>query len=386
MKSAEKNPKKNRVNTDNKRCDQWLASDNVLRQICGAILKRWWWVVLFVISLIPYIVLLCYGVNAGGYPYCPSFWTKFCGLASITFLVLAVISICNILTDVFCLLRKENHITNCQIIILIAIGVGIIGVIFVLHVTKDSTLAIALSAVGAALAWIFQDRIKGAFTFIHFRWNKLLNIEDWIQIPKLGVDGEIKKVTLTTVTISNWDTTTSSIPISALESEHFINLQNMSKGKTYGRRMKTEFTIDTSWIHPVEKTELTSILSHQCEDKTIQDYLPIEEVKEGTLNIHLYRLYLYHWLMAHSHVSQQPRLLVRWMEHKESGMVLQVYAFLTDHNFSAFEWEKSKIIEHIITSMAWFGLRLYQSPSAYDAGNINVCMAKKPATYKIEEK
>ena len=156
----------------------------------------------------------------------------------------------------------------------------------------------------------------------------------------------------------------------------------MSDGKTYGRRMLAEFTIDTSWIHPIDAQEAAYFLSDQ---HPFKDFLPEDEVKEGVLNIHLYRLYVYHWLMENAHVSQQPRLLVRWTEQKESGMVLQVYAFLTDHNFSAFEWQKSQIIEHIIESMSWFGLRMYQSPSAYDASNSNIYMAKAPATYKIEE-
>jgi len=43
-------------------------------------------------------------------------------------------------------------------------------------------------------------------------------------------------------------------------------------------------------------------------------------------------------------------------------------------------------MEHIVESMGWFGLRLYQSPSAYDAGNSNIYIAKAPADYKIKNK
>lgn len=310
-----------------------------------------------------------------------SSWGKALLLLDTSLLLLIVISICNKLTNRYILLRKERNITICQIIILVAIGIWILGAILILNVQKDTASATALTVIGGVLTWIFQDRIKGAFAFIDFRRNRLLNIDDWIQIPKLGVDGEIKKVTLTTVTLYNWDTTTSTIPISALQSEHFINLQNMSKGKTYGRRMFVEFTIDTSWIHPIDADEVVSLLSDK---HNIKSYLS-DGVKEGDLNIHLYRLYIYHWLMDNSHVSQRPRLLVRWIEQKESGMVFQVYAFLIDYDFSAFEWQKAQIIEHIIESMGWFGLRLYQSPSAFDASNSNIFMAQAPATYKIKE-
>lgn len=84
------------------------------------------------------------------------------------------------------------------------------------------------------MTWIFQDTIKGVVAFVHLRLNHLLYIDDWIQVPKLNVDGEVKRITLTTVTLYNWDTTTSSIPTSVLHNDHFINLQRMTDGKTYG--------------------------------------------------------------------------------------------------------------------------------------------------------
>ena len=62
-------------------------------------------------------------------------------------------------------------------------------------------------------------------------------------------------------------------------------------------------------------------------------------------------------------------------------MELQVYAFIVDSSLAAYEWEQSKIIEHIIKSLNWFGLRLYQSPSAYDVSNSNVYLSKEPADY-----
>ena len=89
--------------------------------------------------------------------------------------------------------------------------------------------------------------------------------------------------------------------------------------------------------------------------------------------------------MQRDRISQQPRMIVKWMEPKEGGMLLQVIAFIMDSNFTAFEWQQSQIMEHIVESMDWFGLRLYQSPSAYDVSNSNVFIADKPATYRKEE-
>jgi miniconductance mechanosensitive channel len=85
--------------------------------------------------------------------------------------------------------------------------------------------------------------------------------------------------------------------------------------------------------------------------------------------------------MNNTDISHKPNLIVRWMDPKDSGMTLQVYAFLIDSNLATYEWKQSQIMEHIITSMEWFGLRLYQSPSAYDVSNSNIHI-DNPVLYK----
>ena len=114
-------------------------------------------------------------------------------------------------------------------------------------------------------------------------------------------------------------------------------------------------------------------------------HLTDDEVRNGMLNAKVYRLYLFHWLMNHSHVSQLPRLMVRWLEQKESGMPLQVYVFITDSSLPAFEWQQSQIIEHIIESSSWFNMHLFQEASAYDVSNSNIFLTNNPATYRKED-
>ena len=231
------------------------------------------------------------------------------------------------------------------------------------------------------LALIFQDTIKGVVSFIHLRFNNQLRIDDWIQVPGKGVDGEVRHVSLTKVTISNWDTTTSCIPTSMLHSEHFINLKNMMDGKTFGRRMFMTFILDTNWMHPISDAEASALIERCRKETDVLNYIPEKEITAGKLNAELFRLYLFHWLMNHQHISQQPRLIVRWREHQENGMPLQIYTFITDSGLASFEWQQSQIVEHIIKSLRWFGLRLYQNPSSFDVSNSNVFLTKCPASY-----
>ena len=285
------------------------------------------------------------------------------------------------LANTFSLRKEEERITWSQIAILIAIGFWIIGFLIIFDTKEDPKIAAAVALVGSVLSWIFQDKIKGVVAFLHLRFHHLLKVDDWIIVPSMNIDGEVKRITLTSVTVYNWDTTTSTFPISVLHSGQFQNLQSMTEGKTYGRRMYMSFIFDTGWFHAITQDELERLKKN--EDVTC--YLPKTELKSGKLNAQLYRLYLYHWLMNRDRISQHPRLIVRWQEQKPEGMPLQVYAFITEGSVAPFEWEQSQIVEHIIKSAEWFNLNLYQSPSGYDASNSNVFFTDKPATYSREE-
>ncbi len=377
-------------------CKKAISSEKLGRQIFGALVQ--WrpkslivFVVLAVLSILvslvimpkdPKLVLCVRGINmAQGFI-----------LVGLNLVVWLTIKVCQTLIKVFSLRKNEIGITWCYISILLAFGLWIIGFMLLFQVKENAKVAGAIGVLGTVLSVVFRERIEGVATFFHLRHHHMLKIGDWIEVPGRNVDGEVKSVSLTSVTIYNWDTTTSIIPISILHSEHFKNLQNMTDGKTYGRQMLKTFILDTSWFRPLSVKEIDNIKDfiNKRESDKVQDglqkdsilnNLPIEEFHEGALNARLYRLYIYHWLMNREHVSQQPRLMVRWKEQVEGGMTLQVYAFITDGGAAAFEWQQSQIVEHIIESLDWFGLRLYQSPSAYDVGNSNIHLTKESATY-----
>lgn len=338
------------------------------------------WVGILILVIVCAVLFAVWPVPKGFMAHLKALWPAMVKMIFLTGLLFLVIYVCRKLTD-YCSLKKfEKGITWSQITILLAIGMWILAFLIVFRIHKESRYFLVLGIVGTLLGWIFQETIKGVVAFIHLRLNHLLEINDWIAVPSHNVDGEVKHITLTTVTIYNWDTTTSSIPTSVLHSDHFINYQKMTEGKTYGRQMLKTFIIDTGWFFHITEDDAKRMSQN---DQLIR-YLPKEEIKEGALNAHLYRLYLYHWLMSNSNVSQQPRLVVRWLEQKETGLPLQVYAYIMEGSMPAFEWQQSKIIEHVVESLDWFGLRLYQTPSSFDVSNSNVFMSKNEAVYRKE--
>ena len=295
------------------------------------------------------------------------------------------------LNTIFCLRKQETRITWSQIILLIVIGLFVISLVELLNPQKDSPEATMLGGAGLVLGWIFQDTIKSVAAFFYLRANGLLKIGDWIEVEPQSIDGIVKRVSLTTVTLENWDTTTSAFPTYILHSQHFKNNQKMMDGKTQGRQMQKTFIFDTGWIQYLKGEELDTlkkrIAKYNPSMTAFYDYY-IEKLREEKveadkiLNIQIFRHYIYHWLMQHEHISHEPRLIVRWLEQKNEGLPLQIYAFITDSYLAPFEWQQSQIIEHIVESMAWFNLQLYQSASGYDASNSNITMVNEQADYK----
>lgn len=368
------------ANKHNTLSSNWLSSKRWYVQVLGALImsktKAWGLILLTLILL------------GGLYLWMPDdlkIQSYFISAATIG--VIIVIHVVHTLNPIYCLMRQETRITWSQIVLLASMGVWLIIVITQMDFKDSPALPTIVSVIGAVLSWIFQDTIKSVVAFFYLRANDLLKIDDWIEVKSHNIDGMVRGISLTTVRIENWDTTTSAFPTYLLHSQHFKNYQKMMDGRTHGRQMLKTFIIDTGWIHTVSEKELKTIKSiiEGLNDKKrdfLENFIATYNPEKKMLNIELFRRYIYHWLMHHPHVSHEPRLIVRWLEQVPEGMPLQVYAFITDTTLTPFEWQQSQIIEHIIESMAWFNLQLYQSASGYDASNSNITLVKEEANYR----
>lgn len=260
--------------------------------------------------------------------------------------------------------------------LLFFIALWVIG----LKTSTDNKELIPVGLITVILPLIFKDSIAGAIAYFHIHTAGLLHIGDWIQVPSYHIDGMVKDINLVSVIIENWDNTLSNVPISALQNGGFKNYQQMLNGETSGRRMLRSFIIDSNSVmeygedevkNLIEIVEAKDNLSEQNEQ--YNSSRRIKNVFTGTpiLNLRLFREYLDFWLASNTNISPEPRLLVRVMEQTIEGIPLQVYVFITRNSLVEFEKVQSKITEHIITSMGWFGLKLYQRPASADLKNDN---------------
>ena len=353
-----------------------------LLQIVGAILKSSW---CFVITMLMVCVSLVFlGPKIHERVCChnyasPSAMIYKVGIIAISCTLFGISAyVITNLNKLYSLRKQESRITISQIILLAIFGICLTSIVFALGIKKDDNSFIIVSTFGAVLGWIFQDTIKSVAAFFYLRANGLLKIGDWIEVKSNGINGIVRSITLTTVQIENWDTTTSAFPVYILHAEHFKNNQRMLAGKTHGRQMARTFIIDTGWIHPLSDEETNCLRNNLDTDVCFK----LSAIKKGELNIHAFRRYLYHWLMQHTHVCQQPRLFVTWKEQTKEGLPLHIHIFINDTKWEAFEWQQSEITEHVIQSLEMFNLQLYQSPSGYDASNSNIHLTEVEANYR----
>src|SRR5690606_13226954 len=88
----------------------------------------------------------------------------------------------------------------------------------------------------------FKDAILGFVAGIQISVNQMVRVGDWIEMPKNGADGFVIDVSLTTVKVSNWDKTITTIPTYSLISDSIKNWRGMFESG--GRRIKRSLFID----------------------------------------------------------------------------------------------------------------------------------------------
>ncbi len=268
---------------------------------------------------------------------------------------------------------KKNYtwILTIQVLLMSVYGIAIIYIVIRYNLNKETFVPFGIGA--ALIVLIFQDSIKGFMAGIHLRINSMLHIGDWIEVPSHNIDGTIENITLLNVTVRNWDESQSSISINQLLNGAFKNNRDIlatDRGK--GRRMYRSFIIDSRSIktfNDCEVADLKKLL--EINDQPTVFFSNVNRYKE--LNITLFRNYIFNWLQENPDIiSMQPRTFITMRDSIPEGIPIIFNIFLKkDRNRQQFEKAQSEIMDHIILSMSWFGLKIYQRPSADDFNKFN---------------
>lgn len=264
---------------------------------------------------------------------------------------------------------------------LIKVFLLVVGIVFVISTLLGKSPWGIVSGIGAMTAIIllvFKDSILGFVASIQLNANNMVEIGDWIEMPKYTADGDVMEINLNTIKVQNWDKTISTIPTYALISDSFKNWRGMQQSG--GRRIKRCLNIDMASIafctpEMIQNFRKVGILTDYIDNKIREID---EDNKHGSFdkgiilngrsltNIGTFRAYVESYLKNHSAIHQDMTLLVRQRQPGPHGLPIEIYAFCNDTRWTFYEGIQSDIFDHILAVVPQFGLRVFQTPSGAD--------------------
>ncbi|WP_413113738.1 mechanosensitive ion channel family protein [Thaumasiovibrio sp. DFM-14] len=252
-----------------------------------------------------------------------------------------------------------------ELIKLISVAILFFMMVAILLEIPPMALVSGVGAMSAILLLLFKDSILGTVTAVKINIHRLVRKGDWIEVGAYGADGEVKDITLSVVTVENWDKTTSIIPTYEILN---VGLKNWRSMTTQGRRIKRNISLDVNSIRFLDMREIEALakipliqeqitqLCHENDLVKVGDNLN----KRCVTNASLFRLYVESYIKSRDDINNAHTLLVRQLDSSSQGVPIEIYCFTKDTNWCHFENVQSEIFEHLYAVVNLFDLKVYQ--------------------------
>ena len=263
-----------------------------------------------------------------------------------------------------------------QVIMIVLWMIGFTAILSKLFEIEIRDLLTTFGAISAIILLIFRDTILGFVASIQVSVNDMVRIGDWITMDKFGADGDVIEINLATVKVRNFDNTTTTIPTYSLISDSFRNWRGMLNAD--GRRIKRHILIKSSSIRFIKDEELEELKKIQLiktyiekKQADINKYNSQYNVDKSLsvngrnlTNFGLFRKYLTNYLENYPSLNKDMILLCRHLQPTAQGIPLEIYAFTSDKRFENYEYIMSDIFDHILASVVYFDLQIFEMPSS----------------------
>ncbi|RED27092.1 miniconductance mechanosensitive channel [Flavobacterium cutihirudinis] len=262
-----------------------------------------------------------------------------------------------------------------QVIMIVLWIFGSAMIISTLFGIKQSELLTILGTLSAIIILIFRDTILGFVSSVQVAINDMVRIGDWITMDKFGADGDVIEINLTTVKVRNFDNTITTIPTYALSSDSFQNWRGMQNSE--GRRIKRHILIKSSSIRFLNNDDLNHmkgiqlitsyIETRQAEIEKYNDLRGIDKSLSlngrNMTNLGLFRKYIMQYLLDHPGLNKNMHIMCRQLQSTAHGVPLEIYVFSSDKRWANYEYIMSDIFDHIMASVIYFDLEIFELPS-----------------------
>lgn len=238
----------------------------------------------------------------------------------------------------------------CGVLKIIVLFLGVIVIISILIDRSPLTLLAGLGATSAVLMLVFKDTITGLVAGIRLTSNNMVRKGDWITVSKTGANGTVEDITLSTVKVRNFDNTIVTVPPQKLIEDSFQNWHGMEESS--GRRVTRAIYIDFRSI-TIASDELKKTLA-------AEGLMKMEEMNGDVINLTLFRRYMERWLELRDDVVTNATFLMRQLDPTENGLPIEIYFFLKQKEWKAYEHHLAEIMEWMYALVPKFGLKIYQ--------------------------
>ena len=265
---------------------------------------------------------------------------------------------------------ERHHIVVIVQFLKIVVYIFCLVIIIALLLGRNPLGMVAgLGAAMTVLLFVFKDTILGLVAGVQLSANKMLKTGDWITISDLGINGIVERMSLTTVKVRNFDNTVSTVPPYTLVSQSFQNWDGMF-GRD-ARRVKRIICIDAQSVKELNKNELDNLKRKKL--ITASELKQIEEGEVQAVNLTIFRHYVERKLKGNDRVLSDEKwqwIMARITETGPHGIALELWFYLNETRFVAYENLAGTIVEAFIAVLPQFSLRLFQAPSSYDFASL----------------
>lgn len=262
-----------------------------------------------------------------------------------------------------------------QVFMIFAWSLGILSAFAIITGIEFIEFITTIGAASAIIILVFKDTILGFVASIQVSINDMVRIGDWITFEKYGADGDVIEINLSTVKVQNFDKTITTIPTYALISDSFKNWRGMEESA--GRRIKRALNIKLDSIKHLSNEEveqlkeiqlITSYLNARQSD--IITYNNENNINKELLlngrnltNIGVFRKYMETYIENHSGTNKEMMIMVRQLAPTAHGIPIEMYAFSSDKRWQNYEYIMADIFDHLIASVPYFNLKIFELPS-----------------------
>lgn len=238
----------------------------------------------------------------------------------------------------------------CGVLKIVVLFLGVIVIIAIVINRSPLTLLAGLGATSAVLMLVFKDSITGLVAGIRLTSNNMVSKGDWITVDKLGANGVVEDITLSTVKVRNFDNTIVTLPPQKLIEDSFQNWQGMQQSG--GRRVTRMIYIDFHSIGIADDNLKQRLVERKLINKA--------DMHTNVVNLTLFRNYIEWWIYNNKEVNTDLTFMVRQLQPTNTGLPIEVYFFLKNKEWKTYEHNLAEIMERIYAFAPEFGLKIYQ--------------------------